>query len=91
MQSPLLTVIIPTLRRPTTLYWTLKTVVEQDYDNLDIIVSDNFSNDETADVVASFADKRIRYINPGRKLSMSHHWEFALEHVESGYVTVLGG
>jgi hypothetical protein len=41
-------------------------------------------------VVASFKDPRIRYVNTGKHLSMSHNWEFALSHVEKGYVTFVG-
>lgn len=91
MDLPLkFTIIIPTLQRPDTLYWTLKTVVEQDYSDFRIIVSDNFSNDDTPLVVTSFSDPRISYINPGKRLSMSRHWEFALSHVNEGFITILG-
>ncbi len=90
MTSPKLTIIIPTLRRPDTLYWTLRTVLNQQYKNYSIIVSDNCSNDNTAEVVASFNSDKITYIQPAKKLSMSHHWEFALEHIDDGYVTILG-
>ena len=90
MSSPKLIVIIPTLKRPDTLYWTLRTVLNQQYNNYSIIVSDNCSNDNTADVVASFNSDKITYIQPAKKLSMSHHWEFALEYVDDGYVTILG-
>jgi len=88
--QPLLNIIIPTLKRPDTLRYTLRTVLNQQYDNYTIIVSDNFSNDETRELVSSFNDKRIKYINPGRRLSMSRHWEFALQHVNEGFVTILG-
>ncbi len=83
-------IIIPTLKRPDTLYWTLKTVLEQDYPNFDVLVSDNFSNDNTQDVVSSFNDDRLTYIKTKSKLSMSHHWEFALSHITDGYLTILG-
>jgi len=88
--QPVLNIIIPTLKRPDTLRYTLRTVLNQQYDNYTIIVSDNFSNDETQELVSSFNDKRIKYINPGRRLSMSRHWEFALQHVTEGFVTILG-
>jgi hypothetical protein len=84
------TVIIPTRERCDTLRHTLRTVVEQRYANLSIIVSDNFSVDDTRRVVESFADARIRYLNTGKRLSMSHNWEFALDHVTEGWVTFLG-
>jgi len=90
MNTPYLTVVIPTLKRPDTIYWTLKTVLNQDYSNYSIIVSDNFSNDNTKDIVDSFKSAKIKYINTGRKLSMSHHFEFVLQHIDKGYVTILG-
>ncbi len=83
-------VIIPTRERADTLFHCLRTVVTQDYENLCIIVSDNFSQDNTKEVVDSFKDSRIKYINPGKRLSMSHHWEFALSHVADGWVTIVG-
>lgn len=83
-------VIIPTRERADTLVHCLRTVVAQDYQNLNIIVSDNFSQDHTRDVVTSFSDDRIQYINTGRRLSMSHNWEFALNHVTDGWVMFLG-
>lgn len=90
MNNPFLTVIIPTLKRPDTLYWTLKTALNQDYSNYSILISDNFSNDNTQEIVDSFKSKKIKYITTGRKLSMSHHFEFVLQQVDEGYVTILG-
>lgn len=87
------TVIIPTRERADTLKWALKTCTTQDYDNLEIIVSDNFSQDDTRAVVESCQDKRIKYINTGKRVSMSSNWEFALSHVEidpQRYVTFVG-
>lgn len=84
------TIIIPTRERASVLDAALRTALAQDYDNLEVIVSDNFSTDATREVVASHRDPRIRYINTGRRLSMSHNWEFALSHVEDGWVTMLG-
>jgi glycosyltransferase involved in cell wall biosynthesis len=87
------TVIIPTRERADTLKWALKTCTTQNYDNLEIIVSDNFSQDDTRAVVESYNDKRIKYINTGKRVSMSSNWEFALACVEidpQRYVTFVG-
>ena len=84
------TVIIPTRERAETLHYTLRTVVEQDYANLTIIVSDNFSQDNTQEVVASFPDPRIQYLNTGKRVSMSENFEFGLNHVNEGFVLFLG-
>lgn len=90
MKKNKFTVIIPTRERANTLKYTIKTVLDQDYDNFEVIVCDNFSKDDTELVVTAFNDKRIRYINTGQRLSMSHNWEFALSHVSDGYVSILG-
>lgn len=84
------TVVIPTKNRSTTLYSSLKTVVDQNFDNLQILVSDNFSTDDTESVVKSFRDPRVHYIRTEKKLGMSGNWEFALEHVNGDYVFFLG-
>jgi glycosyltransferase involved in cell wall biosynthesis len=84
------TIVIPTRERADVLSASLRTAVVQNYDNLEIIVSDNFSNDGTEEIVRSFNDPRIRYLNTGKRLSMSHNWEFALSHISEGWVTILG-
>jgi glycosyltransferase involved in cell wall biosynthesis len=87
---PKITVIVPTRERCDVLQHCLQTLTMQDYQHLEILVSDNFSADATKEVVASAGDPRIRYINTGRRLSMSHNWEFALSHVRDGWVTFIG-
>ena len=82
--------IIPTRERSDTLIHTLTAVVNSDYDNLNIFISDNASSDETRDVVNSFTDKRIVYLNTGKRLSMSGNYEFALSHITDGWVSYLG-
>jgi hypothetical protein len=90
MTEPRMTVVIPTRERCDVLDKALRTVTVQDYENLEILVSDNYSRDRTEDVVRAANDKRIRYVNTGKRLSMSHNWEFALSHVSEGWVTIIG-
>ena len=90
MKNPKLTVIIPTRERADTLFHTLRTVIEQDYENLEIIVSDNASIDNTEAIVRSFSDPRVNYINTGQRLGMSENWEFALGHVTGDFLMYLG-
>lgn len=84
------TVIIPTRDRAETLGATLRTCLRQTYRNYEIIVSDNCSCDNTRAIVEQINDPRVRYINPGRRLSMSGNFEFALGHVDDGFVMFIG-
>lgn len=90
MNTPKITVIIPTRERSAVLEYALRTVTVQDYKNLEIIVSDNHSGDDTQAVVRQANDSRIRYLSTNKRISMSHNWEFALSHVEDGWVTFMG-
>jgi len=84
------TVIIPTRDRSDTLIHTLKTALSQDYDQFQVLVADNASDDDTYDKVTSINDPRLKYINTTQRVSMSENWEFALSHVDRGWVTIIG-
>jgi glycosyltransferase involved in cell wall biosynthesis len=90
MENTKFTIIIPTRNRAETLYWTIKTCLEQDYDNYEIIVSDNNSLDNTKEVVHSFNSDKIRYFHTEKDLSMTENFEFGLSKVSEGYLSFLG-
>ena len=83
-------IVIPTRERADVLAKCLMTVVTQTYPNLEIIISDNASSPETERVVKSFNDPRIRYFNTGKRISMSHNFEFALEKVTGDWIVCIG-
>ena len=60
---PLVSVMIPTFNRPGYFEQTLRSVLAQTYQNLDIIVCDNSTDEATANLMQKYlADPRIRYI-----------------------------
>ena len=61
MATPLFSVVIPTYNRANMLQRALESVLAQSYDNFEILVMDDGSTDNTAEVVASFTDPRITY------------------------------
>src|SRR5438067_1287485 len=58
---PKFTIGIPTFNRASLLHSALQSAVNQSYDDLEIIVSDNASTDNTAEVVEQFG-ARVRYV-----------------------------
>ena len=84
------TIIIPTRDRAETLFTTIKCCLNQTYNNYQIIVSDNCSNDNTKEIVMSFNNNRIKYINTGNRVSMSENFDFALDHINDGYLMFIG-
>jgi glycosyltransferase involved in cell wall biosynthesis len=61
--SPLVSIVIPTYNHAPMLQRALATVVEQTYQNWNAIVVNNFSTDDTLEVVAAFNDPRIQCVN----------------------------
>lgn len=88
--STLISVIIPTRSRADTLASALRSVVEQDFDNYEIIVSDNNSEDNTREVVECVGKGMVRYLNTEKRLSMCDNWEFALSRAKGEYVIYIG-
>jgi glycosyltransferase involved in cell wall biosynthesis len=61
--SSLVSIVIPTYNHAPMLQRALATVVEQTYQNWNAIVVNNFSTDDTLEVVAAFNDPRIQCVN----------------------------
>jgi glycosyltransferase involved in cell wall biosynthesis len=88
--TPLLSIIIPTRERAGTLAYTLASALDQASDDYEIVVSDNVSEDDTADVVRSKSDARIKYFRTSQRLSMCDNYEFALRNSRGEYVIIVG-
>lgn len=91
--NPRFTVIIPTRDRAPYLARTLATCALQEYDNLEVIVADDCSRDNTREVVESAArrDSRIRYVGRPQNIGMLENFESVLSEARPGYVLALGG
>lgn len=59
---PFFSVIVPTYNRADLIAKTLQSLQKQDYDNYEIIIVDDGSTDNTAEVVKPFLDARTRYV-----------------------------
>lgn len=90
MSNVKFTILIPTRERADTLKYTILTCLNQTYQNLEIIVSDNCSTDNTHLIVKEFNDSRLKYINTNKRVSMSENFDFALSQVKDGYVMFIG-
>ena len=83
-------IIVPTKNRLDTLKSTLKTILNQNYEDYLIIVLDNNSTDETGKFIKSLDNKSIIYEKSNFDLPMNVNWERGLKFCEKGFVTVVG-
>jgi FkbM family methyltransferase len=90
MTRPRFSVVIPTRNAEKTLKATLRTCVEQEFEDYEIVVSDNSSTPATEALLASIGSPRIRRVRPEKTLPMQENWEFAVEQAQGEYILVVG-
>ncbi|HJO92994.1 MAG TPA: glycosyltransferase family 2 protein, partial [Victivallales bacterium] len=88
--SPFFSIIIPTRNRADTLYYSIKTVLNQNFSDYELIICDNNSTCETAKIVADFNNDKIKYIKSEKDLAMSDNWELALSKASGRYNIIFG-
>lgn len=78
--QPLVSIVLPTYKRAHLLPHAIRSVLAQTYPNWELIVVDDNSPDDTAKVVGSFTDPRIRYVKnePNLKLPRALNRGFSL-------------
>ena len=62
-QDPFVSIVIPTFNHAHLIQKCLQSVINQTYQNFEVIVVNNYSTDNTIEVIESFHDNRIKLIN----------------------------
>ena len=87
---PLVTIAIPTYNRADkTLASAIRSACSQNYPNLEIIISDNCSTDNTAATVSSFDDNRIKYIRQATNIGPNNNYNACLSAASGSYFLLL--
>jgi glycosyltransferase involved in cell wall biosynthesis len=84
-------IVIPTRNNGQTIGMTIESCLLLNYDDFEVIIQDNSSNDETAELVAKIVDSRIKYFRNSSDLHMTENWNLAVENSSGEWVIVLGG
>ena len=85
----LVTVGIPVYNSVNTIEKTLKCILEQTHANLEVIISDNNSNDGTSDICEAYAkrDRRIRYVKQEKNIGMNANFKYVLQEAAGEFFT----
>ena len=85
---PKVSICIPTRNRSQSLRETFLAMLAQTFQDWEIIVGDDASTDDTADVVSSFSDARIRYVRHPRNLGIYQNWNSLIALCQGEYVAI---
>jgi len=87
---PLVSIGIPTFNRADSyLKECIESVTRQTYPKIEIIVSDNCSNDNTKDLVAGFSDPRIRYNRHSNNMGANYNINYIIKQARGDYFLLL--
>lgn len=96
MQQPKVSIMIPTYNQKDYLRNTIISVINQDYDNIEIVISDDASTDNTEslvnEIIKDNPDRDIKYIRRTSNLGHIANYHDTLQNIVTGeYVLNLDG
>jgi glycosyltransferase involved in cell wall biosynthesis len=77
--NPKITIGIPTLNRRSYLMLALESVLAQSYKNIEVIVSDNASTDDTLEHLSTVTDDRVRVLHQSENIGMVENFNATLK------------
>ena len=88
-EQPLVSVILPSYNRADTILVAVNSVLNQTYENLELIIVDDASQDGTADILKSLDDDRVKLIFHETNKGVSAARNTALKEANGKYVAYL--
>ena len=88
-EQPLVSIVIPTYNRCYYLQQAIDSAVKQTYSNIEVIISDNCSIDDTQEIVESFLDSRIKYWQHPENIGMFANQIHGLKMAKGKYIASL--
>ncbi len=90
---PRVSVLIPSYNQARFLPQALDSVLEQDFQDMEICISDDHSGDASAEIIRGYAarDPRIQFVIQDQNLGMVENWNWCLRHAKGSYIKFLFG
>lgn len=89
LEKPLVSVIVPAYNAASFVERAVYSALNQDYEFLEIVVIDDGSEDDTAEIVSSIIDKRIKLIKLGKNSGECAAMNRGMEHAKGAYIAFL--
>ncbi len=85
-KNPKISVIIPTYNREKLISKSVKSVLNQSYENIELIVVDDESTDNTEKVLKQIKDKRLKYIKLKKNSGACHARNYGIKKATGDYI-----
>lgn len=90
MKKPFFSIVIPTFNRSEELRKALISILRQDFDDYEIIITDNSSNNESEKMIRSLNDKRIHHFKNTTNIGFNRNLYKGIKLSQGKYIFLLG-
>lgn len=88
--KPFFSIALPTYNRSKDLAIAIQFILNQTFDDFEIVISDNCSTDNTAKIVSSFKDKRIKYFRNKKLIDVMPNVQKVISLCRGTYIFLQG-
>lgn len=88
--DPKYSLVIPTLNGKEKIKLSLKSLLNIKRNDIEIVISDNLSNDGTEEFVRSLNSKYIKLIKPSKRLTAGENLSFVISFAKGDWITHMG-
>lgn len=86
---PKVSICVPTYNNVKETERLISSIMEQTYEDYEIIITDDSNNDNIEKLIQKLSDERIRYVHNVNKLGHIFNWNAAIEKAEGDYIKIM--
>jgi len=87
----MISVILPTFNNEKTIAKAIKSILDQTYSDFELIVINDFSSDKTREIILSFDDPRIIYLENDRNIGGAESRNKGLKNAKGDFIAMMDG
>jgi len=88
-RSPAVSVCIPTFNGAPWIREAIESALAQDFSDLEVVVCDDASSDDTAELAGQFRDERVRVVAYPDRVGMARNWNRSVMASKGAYIKFL--
>ena len=88
--EPVVSICIPTFNGSRTIGATIASCLNQTFNSIEIIISDDNSSDGTVDEISKFDDPRLVVLPPHKSSGAANNWNRTISAAKGHYIKVMG-
>ena len=87
----MISIILSTYNNEQTISYSIKSILNQSYEDFELIIVNDCSKDNTKKVINSFKDRRIVYLENNSNIGRSQSRNKAIKHAKGDFIAVMDG